>query len=267
MKRTVIAVLVVLAYFALAAPASSSALTFDGVRCQLIDVPAAAPFGPGPCPGVRPGGRVLAPRGRCTLNFLFNGGDGRRYMGTAGHCVLGDSPLAGQDVGERRWTEGTGPVAKDALGKRIGEFAYAALKSPKDFALIRLDGNVAANPSICHFGGPTGSNGATSPGGTPLPHYGNGVVVGSILPARTMFALGLPSPDSVYAFGLALPGDSGGPVISTDGRAVGLVIAIGVGIAGPTDMGTVLSTRIAPQVARAAAVLGTSLALQTAQLQ
>jgi SAM-dependent MidA family methyltransferase len=41
-------------------------------------------------------------------------------------------------------------------GNRIGEFAYAILQDPKDFALIRLDPGVAANPQMCHFGGPTG---------------------------------------------------------------------------------------------------------------
>ena len=78
-------------------------------------------------------------------------------MGTAGHCILGESPVGG-DVGEESWAPGTGPVASDADGNRIGEFAYAILQDPKDFAVIRLDAGVEASPQMCHFGGPTGTN-------------------------------------------------------------------------------------------------------------
>ena len=74
--------------------------TLDGTPCQLIEVPAAAPpVGTGPCPGVRPGAIVNSDTGQCTFNFLFQGSDGRRYIGTAGHCILGESPIGG-DVGE-----------------------------------------------------------------------------------------------------------------------------------------------------------------------
>src|SRR5687768_1369030 len=63
-----------------------------GVSCPLQSPPAAGedrapPVGPGPCPGVRPGGRVVTSVGDCTLNFLFRASDGTRYIGTAGHCV------------------------------------------------------------------------------------------------------------------------------------------------------------------------------------
>src|SRR5207247_6557518 len=139
---------------------SSTNWTLGGVPCTLIPVPAAAPFGTGTCPGVRPGAIVLSDVGQCTLNFLFVGSDGSRYIGTAGHCILGASPFGG-DVGEMSWTPGTGPVAQDAGGARIGEFAYAILLDPKDFSLIRVDPGVAVSPQVCHFGGPTGINADT----------------------------------------------------------------------------------------------------------
>ena len=58
------------------------------VQAQLTPVPA-APVGTGPCPGVRPGAIVRADiyYDHCTLNFLFLGSDGSRYIGTAGHCI------------------------------------------------------------------------------------------------------------------------------------------------------------------------------------
>ena len=131
-----------------AAPASAGTKanwTLGGKPCKLIPVPAAAPAGTGACPGVRPGAVVNSDTGQCSFNFLFTGSDGSRYMGTAGHCILGESPIGG-DVGEESWAPGTGPVARDGDGNRIGEFSYAILQDPKDFALIRLDPGVNAEP-------------------------------------------------------------------------------------------------------------------------
>ena len=248
---------------------SSGNWTLGGQPCKLIPVPAAAPAGTGTCPGVRPGAIVQSDAGQCTFNFLFNGADGARYIGTAGHCILGESPIGG-DVGEQSWAAGTGPVARDGNGNRIGEFSYAILQDPKDFALIRIDPGVAADPQMCHFGGPTGVNsdtpGASEP--TVLQHFGNGLGVGDVLPARSAIAFGMPDPDHVYAEGAVVPGDSGSGIISDDGRAVGVIVTTGLhtasfGTSG-IDAGTMGVTRLAPQVARAQQVLGTGLTLQTA---
>ena len=259
-----------------AAPASAGLLgkqstvgdwTLGGVPCELIEVPAATPLGTGACPGVRPGAVVESDNGQCTFNFLFQGSDGRRYIGTAGHCILGDDPLGG-DAGEQSWAPGAGPEARDGDGNRIGEFAYAILKDPKDFAVIRLDPGVAANAQMCHFGGPTGVN--TDQGADPvlLHHFGQGLGVGAVLPARSALAAGMPSPDHVYAAGAVVPGDSGSGIISADGRAVGVIVTTGLhtGSLGTSglDAGTMGVTRLAPQVARAEQVLGHGLDLQEA---
>jgi hypothetical protein len=256
---------------AAAAPASAaeSDWTLGGKKCKLIPVPAAAPVGTGTCPGVRPGAIVNSESGQCTFNFLFAGTDGRRYMGTAGHCILGESPVGG-DVGEESWAPGQGPVAMDSEGNRIGEFAYAILEDPKDFAVIRLDAGVEASPQMCHFGGPTGVN--TDQGSSPvvLNHFGNGLGVGSVLPARSALAIGMPDPDHVYAQGAVVPGDSGSGIISSDGRAVGVIVTTGIHTAsfglGGVDAGLMGVTRLAPQEARAEQVLGVGLTLQTAPL-
>ena len=267
------------------ATARGASWTLGGVPCcTLIPVPpaspapasmstsAAAPVGTGTCPGVRPGAIVLTDVGQCTLNFLFQGSDGNRYIGTAGHCILGTSPIGG-DVGEKSWTPGTGPVARDSGGKRIGEFAYAILQDPKDFSLIRLDPQVQASAGMCHFGGPTAVNddrpGLTQP--VVLEWFGNGIVAGSVLPARNAVAAGMPSPDHVFAQGAATPGDSGSGVISSDGRAVGALVTVGVhtgslGLAGG-DAGLIGITRLTPQVVRAQQILGANLVLQSAPIQ
>lgn len=269
-----------------AVSARGASWTLGGVPCcTLIPVPPASPapapsmsasattpVGTGACPGVRPGAVVLTDVGQCTLNFLFQGSDGGRYIGTAGHCILGTGPIGG-DVGEKSWTPGTGPVARDSGGKRIGEFAYAILQDPKDFSLIRLDSQVQASAGMCHFGGPTGVNddrpGLTQP--VLLEWFGNGIVAGSVLPARSAVAAGMPSPDHVFAQGAATPGDSGSGVISSDGRAVGALVTVGVhtgslGLAGG-DAGLIGITRLTPQVARAQQILGANLVLQSAPVQ
>jgi hypothetical protein len=258
-----------LAAVAPAGAAGGSNWTLGGKKCKLIPVPAAAPAGTGTCPGVRPGAIVNSDTGQCSFNFLFNGTDGSRYMGTAGHCILGESPIGG-DVGEESWAPGSGPVASDADGNRIGEFAYAILQDPKDFAVVRLDPGVEASPQMCHFGGPTGTN--TDQGSSPvvLNHFGNGIGVGSVLPARSAVAFGMPNPDHVYAAGAVVPGDSGSGIISSDGRAVGVIVTTGLHTGsigtGGLDAGAMGITRLAPQEARAEQVLGVGLTLQTAPL-
>ena len=239
--------------------------TLGGVPCDLIEVPAAAPIGtPTTCGGVRPGAPVESDTGLCTFNFLFAGSDGQRYAGTAGHCILPAD-------GERTWAAGTGPEARDGSGARVGEFAYAVLQDPKDFALIRLDAGVAASPEMCHFGGPTGVNTSTGPETTVLHHYGQGVGVSLALPARSAIAQGLPDPDHVFALGGVVPGDSGSGIIDEAGRAVGVIVTTGVhtasvGTSG-IDAGTVGVTRLQPQVDRAGSMLGVGLSLQTAPLR
>jgi len=241
-----------------------------GRPCSLVPVPAAGeatPVGVGSCPGVRPGARVQTKVGLCTFNFLFRVPDGQRYMGTAGHCILGmTDPPPGQSS-EVTWAPGTGPEAKDGDGKRIGEFAYGILQDEKDFSLIRLDPGVEASPEMCHFGGPTGLNRDESPDLVELEYYGLGIGIGTVLPARSAVAIGLPSPDHVYALGVALPGDSGSGVISSDGRAVGVLVSVGfhgLGVSeNGVDAGTIGITRLGPQLAQAEQKLHTTLELVT----
>jgi hypothetical protein len=268
--------LLALALLAGGAPAKPASFTLGGKSCKLIP-PArtASALGTGRCEGVRPGGLVetRAPgeggdTSFCTMNFLFRGSDGRRYIGTAGHCVLGESAFDGER-GEKRWRR-RGPIARDSEGDPIGRYAYAVLEDPRDFALIRLRKRVATNPGMCHFGGPTGVNADQTPGTVALNYYGNGLLAGDTVPARTLYALGMPDPDHVYATGPAAPGDSGSGVITADGRALGVLVTFGLHLggigSGGVDAGAVGITRLAPQLERAAERLGIRLRLRTAGL-
>lgn len=286
--RTTLAALGALLVLAIAAaPANAGllsgqradSLTADG-QCKLIPtLRTATPIGAGvPCPGVRPGALVNSDVGGCTMNFLFTGSDGNRYIGTAGHCII-EAPSTGGDFPDQRWSPGQGPVARDGDGNRIGEFAYAALNDSQeaDFSLIRLDAGVPASAQMCHFGGPTGLN-SDRPGPIPpttLNHFGNGILVGNAIvtnqttvPGRSALALGMPNPNHVFAEGLVVPGDSGSGIQSADGRAVGVIVTTGVhsssiGTDG-VDAGTVGVVRLGPMVQRAEGFTGVNYTLQTA---
>ena len=254
--------------------------------CSLIRVPAATtPVGSGGCPGVRPGSRLITAVGLCTANFLFRAADGTRFIGTAGHCIPQSDSGIGTDR-EKYWPPGRGPKAVDAEGRRIGEFAYGVLEAhgtgvgityTKNFALVRLDPGVESSPEMCYFGGPRGLFATDTTGPLVLHYYGNGDAVRDVVPARSGVALGTPEPDHVYATGLALAGDGGSPVMTADGLALGVLVTSsphGVGFStepgGPppayleSQQGTIGMTRVAPQLARAATVLGVPLELLTA---
>ncbi len=220
------------------------------------------------CEGVRPGALVLSDTvGGCTFNFVFT--DGRRnYIGTAGHCVFpGSSVRAGGGPGlEQTWAVGTGPIARDAAGNKIGEFAYGIYRDTHDFALIRLDGGVQFNPAMCHFGGPTGINAERTGAGELLHYYGNAMAISTLAPARSAIATDMSDPNVVSALGVAVFGDSGAGVIDSDGRAVGLI----AGAEFLPRQRPISIPRIAPQIALAEKALGLkigSLRLVTAPLE
>jgi hypothetical protein len=220
--------------------------------------------------GVHPGAILNSDVGQCTDNFLFDGSDGSRYIGSAGHCVLPAPDVGGANVGEKTWAPGSGPIARDSNGNRIGEWAYAILQDPKDFSLIRLDPSVPATPQMPNYGGPTGSFDDISSNTVLLQYFGEGVLVSNIAPARNAVAFGTPDPDHVYAQGVVVPGDSGSAIEASDGRAVGVIVTTGahVGSVGGSgiDAGLIGITRLPPQLARASQVLGIRLTLRTAPL-
>ncbi|MBW3663304.1 MAG: serine protease [Actinobacteria bacterium] len=277
---TVAAALAAAASLAAVPPAADPwAWTLDGRDCSLIaPVPAEVmetmPVETGPCPGVRPGARVVIGGGGCTMNFLFEGWrivkDKRvfagRYIGTAGHCVFDE----GADNVEQTWSASSGPVARDAAGNRIGSVVYAILKDPKDFALIRLDSGVEASAQMCHWGGPVSLSRDIVKQPVTLRQSGQGDIYGSTIPGRTHWAGSMASSDHVFATGPAIYGDSGSPVITQDGKAVGVLVGGGVFTSVRTDAvdaGIISITRLGPQADRAQSKLGlVDLFLQTAPL-
>lgn len=257
--RTALMVCVLALAFIGAFPAVATDTIDPSIDCRPIGAARlSTPAGVGWCPGVRPGGYVVSSVGGCTMNFVLIGSDYRVYIGTAGHCIL-------ETEQERAWSAGTGPTAWDGSRARIGEFAYAILddRADRDYALIRVDEGVPVNFQMCHFGGPTGLNSDLTRTPTVLEQYGNGIIIGKTVPARTHIAPFMNNPNIVYANGAAIFGDSGSGVISDDGRAVGVLVHLGVAV-GTNNTGTTGITRLGPQIALAQQALGIELHLQTA---
>ena len=200
---------------------------------------------------VRPGAIVNSEVGQCTFNFLFIGTDGRRYIGTAGHCILEGSAT-------EVWEPGQGPVARDGAGEEVGRFVFAQLDGLRDFALIEVFDGVEVDPQMCHYGGPTGYAGLAA-GPVWLQQSGQGIVLGSTVPGRTHLARQFNNPDSIRFDGAVIFGDSGSPINTEDGLAGGVVVSIGLNTNGPMR-----ATRLLPQVQLAEQALDLELELQTA---
>jgi hypothetical protein len=224
-------------------------------HCAPADAPPTA-VGVTSCSGVRPGAAVTTifadgSGSLCSLNFLFAGADGARYVGTAGHCVL--------DSGTRVFTDG--PVAR-VDGVAVGTYAYGRLDYLHDFALIRLNEGVAADASMMHFGGPVGlfTEHATSP--TVVHHYGHGLLAGELTPARSGVLVSSFPQRNACTTSAATFGDSGSGVIDDTGRALGLMVTLVVCAAGLNGV-----QRLDYELPFAEEALGTSLSLQTAPLR
>lgn len=221
------------------------------------------PVGNVPCPGVRPGAFVLIEGGGgCSLNFMFTArtaqGTQRRFMGTAGHCLLA---AEGQEAGQQVWAPGDGPIVSTGditgvtttTGEAFGRLVYARLDGLRDFALIELDAGVVANPQMCYWGGPTGIDHDLRPGPVTVRQFGQGLVYGDTIPARTGVAAEWRDPDFVYYHSVSLPGDSGSGVITDEGRAVGTLVHEKPAQSGDGYIGVI---RIKPAMDDAIAALG-----------
>ena len=230
----------------------------------------------------------------CTANFVFTDAEGNRYIGTAGHCA----PV---ERGVHTWAVGEGPVATHGLRIKeavpIGRFVFAgstlvtsAIPAPAvgftpewDLALIRLDPGIAVSPQMAHFGGPTALNADLSPEPALLYHYGWGVhgvngepevedccAIEQPAHGRSALATSMGDPLLVHVIDVAGGGDSGSPVISADGRAVGIVSSMNYADHGASldgiETGNGIYVRLGPQVAFAETTLGTRLTLVTAPL-
>lgn len=164
----------------------------------------------------------------CTLNFVFTDAAGEVYIGTAGHCFRG---LA---MGARSSAPGIG---------EFGAVVYAEEYSDPlrwmDFGLIRVDEDKRhlVDPAVRVYGGPTGVQSEFLPG-TPTLLYGHPNYLSATEASRALRPGVLeyvkedpnwvPNPGWFFVTNPTYAGNSGGPVITADGKALGIVALLGV---------------------------------------
>lgn len=246
------------------------------------------------CDDLRPGAFFQSSSGMGTIGFLLRGSDRRLYFAAAGHSFVnygvtkvwkrGAGPgvqlVQGRNFGVEN-SAGIPPLgrgtAQPGAGRRIGEAAYASYAPDglaHDFALIRVDPKVAASAAIAHWGGPTslfsktGVNAVEEPkGAQPVTYrvYGQGIGVAAAVPARSLAGYPPVHQDFVLAAGSVTLGDSGAPVIVSDGRAVGIVVH-GSSVSAYGG-GNVMIVRLGPALQRAQKALRIRLSLVSAPVR
>lgn len=195
----------------------------------------------------------IAGHGQCTANFAFENATGSVFLGTASHCVEHD---IGADV--YLIQEGLAEEVSQARGPLLGQIAYSSWETldvrstpcyvifscighDNDFALVdvreELEDDVKAG--LYAFGGPTGVQPAEEI--TPLDRvasFGNSSLRPGPDVADRHHGL-VQGKSSAYTVLVnfdnpGIFGDSGSPVLTEDGRALGVLVSVGAGYNGVT---------------------------------
>jgi trypsin len=209
------------------------------------------------CTGkIQPGS--LMSGGGCTMNFIFRDQLARYYFGTAAHCTSG--------VGATYGVSG--------VGNNIATVVYdgGPTGNNPDFALLRVDPAFYSfiDPTLCHWGGPTGVNTVLANGETTFIYgYGTlysttsatrargpGIVNDEAYPGMSIFN---PAIEQAYN-GQAQAGDSGAPIVTGDGKAAGIHVRSYLTVVFRVDPVGKVMTRV--DAAMAAASVATGLQLQ-----
>lgn len=227
-------------------PAFHRAVMAAGSEGMLLPSAAALPSSSIIFAGIRPGAWMVYPSW-CTMNFIFSpsgvpGDGGPYYIGTAKHCVgrVGDPVVVTVSLTPgsppKAITVGTVSHVTDSGEQVIGS----------DFALVKIDAALHASisPSMAHVGGPTATYRGTDV--VPILQTGHGAVLGSGGMARAG-ATASYNTRFPHGYGMALPamiGDSGSPVRTSGGEALGNVTHIGVDLSGAFVPGNAFGTRV-----------------------
>ena len=234
------------------------AVTASTVLAATMLAPASTPaaagsrWAPAATAKITPGVQMFTRGAQCTGNFVFTDRRGRVYVGYAAHCAgkgeatdtngcrTASHPM-GTAVSFRRGaglvspgtTVGSGRLVYSSwvTMRRIGTRNADACEF-NDFALVRVDrahvGKV--NPSVPHWGGPTGL--ATRPPAelTRVFSYGSSSLrEGETLSPRTGVVTGHSGHGwghRVYTLTPGIPGDSGSGFLDAQGRAFGTLSTV-----------------------------------------
>jgi hypothetical protein len=243
-----------------AAPATAASWTLDGSAdpadtSQSEDWPSLEEA------DIRPGVRVVT-GGQCTSSFLFEDqATGDLFLGLASHCV--------DEVGQEAdiYNVSDEPFATGTVAYRSFDHTDA-----HDFALVEIPDEVAdrAHPAVLQFGGPTGlADSDAFTVGEHVVSYGNSQLRQGLEPTNPREGY-LTNPgeqeSDITALTPGIPGDSGSGVMDDQGRALGVLITVGVSASVGTDgagTGTNGITNLDVALAFAEDQTGMDLELQT----
>jgi hypothetical protein len=225
--------------------AAAAALLLPFVGATASPAAAAPTWAPAATAAVHPGVQMFTAGAQCTANFIFTEGTDV-YIGYAAHCagtgaatetdgcLAGSLPL-GTPVDVTGATRpGTLVYSSWLAMQAVGE-QDANTCAYNDLGLVRLDpADVGlVNPSIPHWGGPTGLNTTGNPAGANVYSYGNSELrLGvTLLSPKTGVSLGTGGggwTHPVYTVTPGIPGDSGSAFLDASGRATGVLSTLGL---------------------------------------
>jgi hypothetical protein len=242
-----------------------ASLSVAGIATGLGLAPAAqsAPvWAPADTAAIHPGVMMFTDGAQCTANFIFTQGD-TVFIGYAAHCAGTGAATDTNGCDSGSLPLGT-PVEIDGASQP-GTLVYSSWLAMQaadetdedacaynDFALVRINaadaGNV--NPSIPHWGGPTGINTAGNPAGSMVYSYGNSSLRLGIsqLSPKTGISLGSTGggwSHPAYTVSPGVPGDSGSAFLDAEGRATGVLSTLAIaplaGSNNASDLGRALA--------------------------
>lgn len=204
-----------------AATAHASSLAFAGIRpgtLLVIGNPTAKPT-------LHPAnlGVDLDDAHSCTANFVYQDTPGpfdpsaQLYIGTAGHCV---------NLGQTVRAIAAAPGTTTPVLVTVGTAVLDDDDPSHDLALIAIDPamNAWVSPSVAYWGGPVGAFSGPTSGVVVGTQVGHGGFVGGFVPR-----VGLIDSSGGAFFRWTAPaaiGDSGSPVTTSDGLAVGDLVRL-----------------------------------------
>lgn len=206
---------------------------------------AAQDWAPADSAAIHPGVMTHTEDAQCTSNFIFTDG-GNVYIGQAAHCASTSSstttngceaeslPLGTRVEIEGASNPGTLVYSSWQTMREVGETNSDAC-AYNDFALIQIDPADAGdvNPSIPHWGGPTGLNTAGTETGDTVLTYGNSSLRLGLDPLKPKQGTSVGDSGNgwshnVYTVTPGIPGDSGSAFLDAQGRALGVLSTLQV---------------------------------------
>lgn len=190
---------------------------------------------------IGPGAVTLTDGAQCTANFVFHDSTDV-YLGQAAHCSGTSTPGPGQPDGcslpslpletpvliEGASRPGTLAYNSWLVMQQIGEDDPEAC-AYNDFALVKLhpDDHGRVNPSMPHWGGPTGQTDSLALGDTVLGYGSSELALGiqELKPKEGVHKQRSPQgwAHTVFMLTPGIPGDSGSALIDGQGRAFGVL--------------------------------------------